>query len=484
MIAIPTVFDTNDDTPPATAKEQLQQVAAYENSLVQSVKGQPNDPVSLGAYADFLSCYPDRYSEALEMFERCLVCCCDKADVRGELLPQYDLVYSTYVSLYATFLSSMVTADEGNGERACTLYEKALEKSQGHPLALGDLATFLHRHKKAYREAEAAYEQHLKDHPGHASIWAKYGNFLKSVKRDMKAAARAFKTGVKVGPRNVEALTAYAVFLHGSTGDFELAETMYQRAFEADPLHVNNLSNFGLFLSECKEEFKRAETMYQKAMACDPTHANSAYNYAVLLDSGMKDQARAEEMYRKCLEANANHAFALYNLAVLVEEVRGSTDEGKREAEMLFVAAIEASPRDAVTMADYGRFKLVCLKDTKGAEELLKRSLAIDRACVVACYNLGMIELVHNKRKDEAKKLFSTALEVEGGHVESLRYMARIYVAEGKKKEAEAMLVRALENAKDERANISKELEELRRGGGGSGSGSGSAGVGRRRGSR
>ena len=96
----------------------------------------------------------------------------------------------------------------------------------------------------------------------------------------------------------------------------------------------------------------------------------------------------------------------------------------------------------------------------------MKKSLAIDRACVVANYNLGIIELVHKQKKKEAKKLFSQAIKVESGHVESLRYMSRISISEGNSKEAEQFLIRAIENTKDteSKEELTKELLETRKG--------------------
>ena len=102
----------------------------------------------------------------------------------------------------------------------------------------------------------------------------------------------------------------------------------------------------------------------------NPKHANTLYNYAVMLDTHLKRKEEAESTYRTCLQSEPKHAFALYNLAVLLEErLFGSASsyqssqkgqqQKKDEILGLYRKAVEADPRDASTMADYGRFLLV-----------------------------------------------------------------------------------------------------------------------------
>ena len=116
-------------------------------------------------------------------------------------------------------------------------------------------------------------------------------------------------------------------------------------------------------------------------------HANTLYNYAVMLDTHVKRKEEAEQLYRRALEVEPRHAFALYNLAVLLEErysnaiiAQASTSaeiaatmgpniaaaledpdakakdvRAREEILGFYQRAVEADPRDATTMADYGR---------------------------------------------------------------------------------------------------------------------------------
>jgi len=144
----------------------------------------------------------------------------------------------------------------------------------------------------------------------------------------------------------------------------------------------------------------------------------------------MNCQEKAEPLYRKCIEVNPVHSFALYNLAILVEEVRGSQHGGRKEADSLFLRAMNANPNDSVTVADYGRFKLVCEKNLKEAESLLRKAISLDDTCVVANYNLGqLLTMTGSDKTVEAETCFRTVLSVDPHHVEALRYLGKLYLA-------------------------------------------------------
>jgi len=111
-----------------------------------------------------------------------------------------------------------------------------------------------------------------------------------------------------------------------------------------------------------------------------PSHANTLYNFAVMLDTHCKRKDEAEILYRRSLEVEPRHSYALYNLAVLLEEKYSKLDRAadsasggesalsygedgvvstkearKLEVCELYKRAVEADPRDATTIADYGR---------------------------------------------------------------------------------------------------------------------------------
>lgn len=108
-------------------------------------------------------------------------------------------------------------------------------------------------------------------------------------------------------------------------------------------------------------------------MEVHPKHANTLYNFAVMLDTHLKRRDEAEVLYRNALEVEPRHAYALYNLAVLLEERSfnsksdignaakgplasiGKEESLRKEICTLYKRAVDADPRDAVTLADYGR---------------------------------------------------------------------------------------------------------------------------------
>mgnify|MGYP006154438689 CR=1 FL=1 len=99
---------------------------------------------------------------------------------------------------------------------------------------------------------------------------------------------------------------------------------------------------------------------------------------------------------------------------------------GRKEADSLFQRAVEANPNDAVTVGDYGRFKLVCEKNEGEAEVLLRKAVGIDGGCVVALYNLGQLLFLRGEAV-EAEECFRGVLGVDVNHVEALRYMGKLW---------------------------------------------------------
>ena len=168
-------------------------------------------------------------------------------------------------------------------------------------------------------------------------------------------------------------------------------------------------------------------------------------------------------------QVNPNHAFALYNLAVLIEELRGHTENGRLEADEMFRTAVGASKNDAVTIADYGRFKLVCCKEVEEAEKLLRRAKNLDGSCVVALFNLGM--LLYNCKEDRkaAEECFRAAVKEDPDHGETWRYLGRIMADKGDKANCEKFYKLGVERAKDNEAALSvkKEMEAALLAGGG-----------------
>lgn len=128
----------------------------------------------------------------------------------------------------------------------------------------------------------------------------------------------------------------------------------------------------------------------RRALAVTPNHSNTLYNYAVLLDTHLKRREDAEGYYRQTITLEPRHAYALYNIAVLLEEQfvrlqnaspatttgasnnpnhtsapsspsrqsQAEVDLTRRKTEVcdFYRRAAEADPKDANSLADYGRY--------------------------------------------------------------------------------------------------------------------------------
>ena len=121
----------------------------------------------------------------------------------------------------------------------------------------------------------------------------------------------------------------------------------------------------------------------------------------------------------------------------------------------------QVSKNDAVTLADYGRFKLVCCKEIEAAEKLLRSSRELDRNCVVALFNLGV--LLYNCKEDRkgAEECFRAAVKADPDHSETYRYLGRIMADKSDLVNSGKFYAMAMERAKDGEAAaaIKKEME-------------------------
>eukprot|EP01035_Chromulina_nebulosa_P022712 gene22712-29407_t len=328
-------------------------------------------------------------------------------------------------------------------------YDKAeevyTEILQVDPLGyyIGEFAIFLHRRKRDFDQAQSFYIKALQHWPEQSSLHLKYAGFLRHIRRDVSGAERHYKKSVELNPNNADALGNYASFLHGVYNDTNQAEKLYKQAVRIDNTHTNNLCNYGLFLSEERREFKDAEKMYRRALEVNPKHANTLYNYAVMLDTHLKRKEEAESTYRTCLHCEPKHAFALYNLAVLLEErLFGSASnpnppqkvlhQKKDEILGLYRKAVEADPRDASTMADYGRFLLVRMDDASKGQQVLQAALKMNPGCEIALYHLAVMRHRQqppdlNEAAEMLKTLLSAAPQHANGHLQLARVLSDVY---------------------------------------------------------
>lgn len=178
----------------------------------------------------------------------------------------------------------------------------------------------------------------------------------------------------------------------------------------------------------------------------NPKHANTLYNYAVMLDTHLKRKEEAEAIYRSCLQCEPKHAFALYNLAVLLEERLFSSahsastsnaalkqlQQRKEEVGQLYKKAVEADPRDASTLADYGRFLLVRMDEAVKGRQALQAALKMNPSCEIALYHLAVIQ--HRQEPpdltaaaDMLKALISVAPQHANGHLQLARVLSDLY---------------------------------------------------------
>lgn len=342
--------------------------------------------------------------------------------------PFWETVRNSCGAQYANTLDYL-----GQIEQAESVY-KQLMAVDPTGIHIGDYALFLHRRVKDFDKAQSFYTKALQLYPKHSSIHLKYAGFLRHVKRDIAGAEEYYRKAMDSNPKNADAVGSYASFLHGVRNNITAAESLYKAAVEIDDTHTNNLCNYGLYLSEEKKDFEEAEKLYRRALEVNPVHTNTLYNYAVMLDTHLKRRPEAESFYRRALDCEARHSYALYNLAVLLEEKYFNQaqaefiadNEQKLEVLDFYRRAVDADPRDATTLADYGRYLLLRMDDVTRAEPILKAALKLESENTVAMFNLAVLYHRHKANFTAGEALLRSLLEISPEHSAGELQLARL----------------------------------------------------------
>ena len=345
-----------------------------------------------------------------------------------------------------------------NIEDAENVYNSILEIGPSAAM-LGDYAVFLHKRRRDYDIADRYYSQSIAEFSHQSSIILKYAGFLRHIKKDINKAEKYYKRSIEINPNNADAVGTYASFLHGmgsaatnsngnNSNTLDKIDKLYQRAVQIDQTHPNNMCNYGLFLSEERHDYKTAEEMYIKVLAILPDHSNTLYNYGVMLDSHLNRKEEAETMYRRAVKASPRQPFALYNLAVLLEERlnimtvlndpnnNGGEEEDKvvapeytalmEETYSFYHRAMDANPKDPVTVADLGRYLVVVMKEIQKGEKLLSSALELDDSCAIALYHLGILNNDCHKNIKVAEELFRKLRKYHPKHIGGMQYLTAV----------------------------------------------------------
>ncbi len=404
---------------------RLSEVKSLDAELFyrRALEANPNDVISLGNYALFLTHVRRDHDGAESLFQRAL----DANSPRSEVFFNYaDLLVkirkdydgaealhrraveirpkdATTLVNYAAFLSN-VRADYSGAK---SIYERALDADPSNAGILGEYATFLSGNRKDHDEAEALYERAIQIDPKNVENIGNYANFMTDVREDHDRAEVLYKRALELEPNNSAILGNFAMFLVEARGDHDRAEAFHKRALDIDPVAVPILGSYANLLASVRADYDGAEALYERALGLDPNDVTILGNFARFLVNARSDYDRAEAFYKRALNINPIAVSILSAYANLLVSVRADYDG----AEALYKRAIDADPRDTRAIGPYANLLIYVRGDYDGAEALYKR--VIDAEADPSANTLGNYAqlLFIRGQTESATALVARALE-------------------------------------------------------------------------
>ena len=389
-----------------------------EQHYRKAIELAPNNADRLGSFALFMELTRKDYDQAEALYEQAITAMPNHANNLGN---------------FGLFMITIRKDDD----RAEMLYEQSITIDPKHTRNLGNFARFMMYIRKDYERAELLYEQAIEADPTNVRNLGSFAYFMHT-RKDYDRAETLYQQAIDADPTDAHLLGNFAYFMHYTRKDYDRAELLYEQSLAADPNHARNLGNFAVFMKNVRKDYDRAELLYEQSLAADPTNAHWLGNFAYFIHYTRKDYDRAELLYEQAVAADPNHARNLGNFANFMH-----TRKDYDRAELLYAQAIEADPTNARNLGNFAVFMENVRKDYDRAEVLYEQSIAADPN---HARNLGSFAIfLHLYRKDylQARQLYHRALAIEPNETNNMGNLAQLYLLEGDKNQAKALIEQA-----------------------------------------
>ncbi len=256
-----------------------------------------------------------------------------------------------------------------------------------------------------------------------------------------------------------------------ASGDFRAASFSARQASEADPKNAEAHRLLGEAALAGGQDVE-AEREFTAAIVLESANAKSELGLAIVAEHQRKWNTAASH-YRRALELNPQSVGAARGLGRSMSEIGD-----KSAARIAFGRAIEIDPGSAGARNDFGVFLFRSDEVDRSLEELIE-AVRLDSASAAFHENLGRVfrkkgmwkeaerefadaarlapnetavwvalaaTRVEQKRMDEAAIAYSTALSLDPLSEEAAVGLSHALAAAGKLAEAEAALIKAIEN--------------------------------------
>ncbi len=208
------------------------------------------------------------------------------------------------------FLDAMALQEQGDLERAETLYKKALDLAPGRPSVMNNLAA-VYIGLNRYADARLLCERLLELNPEDETALVNLGNCQLKLGSPADALLSCEKA-LRLKPGYAEALNCRGSALLELKRPQEALESC-ERALALKPDYVEALSNRGNILMALDRP-EEALASYERALVLAPNHAEALYNLGTSLQE-LNRLPEALATYDRALAARPDYAEALNNRA-------------------------------------------------------------------------------------------------------------------------------------------------------------------------
>jgi tetratricopeptide (TPR) repeat protein len=244
-------------------------------------------------------------------------------------------------------------------------------------------------------------------------------------------------------------------FVFYDRGYFEQAKEFLGQAVKDDPDSAEALYGLGSCYLQLQKT-NEARDCFQRTLklhASYPGTLPNCWNNLGILAAKEGNYDLAIENFQRALQIDSEHSIALQNL--------GSAYRQKKDwpqAKSALERALALNPDDAE--ANYGLGIVYAqLNDTDRAYDYLQKAIILRPAYPEALNNLGILYL-RTQRPGEAVKSFEESIRVVPAYDQAYLNLARVYVIQGDREKAKAVLRELLKQHPDH-AKAKEELNQL-----------------------
>ena len=333
----------------------------------------------------------------------------------------------------ATTRMAVIAYTSGQRQEGQRLLDEALAKRPNDPTTLSLKARLLLSDNKV-EEALTVARAAVAANPRSADAQLTLGRVYLT-RHETDDARKTFNEALKLGSNSIEAQLELAK-LHMDRGEVDTAIDFAKQGLSAAPDSLDAQLMLVRSMAAKSDDEGKAEAALRPLLARYPK-VPKVYNVSGALALARNDRVAARKAWEYALQLDPNNVDALGGLAALAAEAGKPSD-----AWALVNSRLKVAPKNPGLLLLGAKVRIIN-RDTKGAEDLLKQSVASDPSNVES-YGLLARIYVSQKRTEEARKQYLELLRQEPRSVSVHTMLALLAKADGHLQDAIAWYKKAL----------------------------------------